>query len=244
MIIKTYIKYTFAIACIVSILACSSSSSSSDDDNGGGPDPTPEAKDPEAAKLVEPLKDEECNQGNNISDTESLVTFEWNKSENTDEYTLVIKNLLDDSTRNIKVTDTKKEETLLRGVPYSWHIISKSSTSTKTATSEKWKFYNAGIGIENYAPFPAELVSPAMGSLTKQTVALSWNGSDIDNDIDSYDVYLDKINPPKTLNTNNTASSTTDINLDANTVYYWMIVTKDKQGNNSNSQIFEFRTQE
>lgn len=232
------IKQIVAVLCLVSLVGCSSGG----DDDGGGTAP-PVVENPEAAKLISPIKDAECNQGNIISDTESKVTFEWNASKNTDEYTLVIKNLLDKSTRNIKVTATKKEENLLRGVPYSWHVVSKSKSVSKTATSETWKLYNAGVGVENYAPFPAELVSPTMGGLTKQTVSLSWNGSDIDNDIESYDVYLGTNNPPTTLHTNTTTTAVNDIALSADTVYYWKVITKDSEGNNSESPIFEFRTE-
>jgi len=163
--------------------------------NGGGPN----IVSPEASTLVFPIQNSECNEGIVISDTESNVTFEWNASANTDSYTLVLKNLLDDTTRNITATTTTKQETILRGVPYSWYVTSRSNSSIITANSETWKFYNAGEGVENYAPFPAGLVSPPMGGLTNLSPNLSWTGSDIDNDITNYDVYLSTTNPPNTL---------------------------------------------
>lgn len=226
------VKQIVAVLSVVTLISCSGGS---DDDVAGPP--------PEAALLISPIKDAECNQGNVISDAESTVTFEWNASKNTDDYTLVLKNLLDGSTQNIKVTATTKDENLLRGVPYSWHVISNSKTETKTATSETWKLYNAGIGVENYAPFPAELVSPNMGSLSNINTTLEWGGSDIDNDIEGYDVYLNANNPPTTLleSTSNTSSSASGLTPDS--VYYWKVVTKDTNGNNSESPIFEFRTQ-
>lgn len=232
------IKQFLSVLSVVTLVGCSGGG----DDDGGGT-PPPEAQSPEAALLISPIKDAECNQGNVISDDESTVTFEWNASKHTDDYTLVLKNLLDGSTKNIQVTATKKDENLLRGVPYSWYVISNSKATSKTATSEIWKLYNAGNGVENYAPFPAELVSPLMGGVSKKTVSLSWNGNDIDKDIESYDVYLDTNNPPTTLQESTTTTSIKDIDLSADTAYFWMVITKDSEGNSSESPVFEFRTE-
>ena len=68
------------------------------------------------------------------------------------------------------------------------------------------------------------------------------SGSDIDNDIVSYDVYFDTVNPPVTLE-GNTAASNIDVTVAAGNTYYWRVVTKDSQGNNSQSEIFEFRVE-
>lgn len=214
---------------------------------GGGdePDtpPTPEVKNPEPALLVLPLKNEECNQGSIVSDTQSKVKFEWNKADNTNTYNLIIKNLSTNEEDENTTSNTTLTKTLSRGTSYSWKVISISNSSTKTATSEIWNFYNAGEAVVNYAPFPAEVVSPPMGGLTSSEVTLKWNGSDLDNDIESYDVYLSSNTPPTELYTSTPNSNVPNIILNSNMVYYWSIVTKDSFGNNSQSPIFEFRTQ-
>lgn len=209
------------------------------DGDGGGDKILP----PEAASLVSPANNEECNQGNVLSATESNVRFEWNKAANANSYTVVIKNLDDNSTQEYTSTTNITSIKLLRGVPYSWQVVSKASNTTTTASSETWRFYNAGEGVSNYAPFPADLVSPAMGSTTTATVSLEWTGSDIDNDIEDYKVYLSTSTPPTDLQSTTTSTSVSNITLTADTVYYWRVVTTDSQGNNSQSPVFEFRTE-
>ena len=212
-------------------------------DNPDTPPVVPVVEAPEAAVLKSPLKNTECNQGNIISDQESNVEFEWNASKNTDNYVLVLKNLESNKTTENSTSSTYITLTLLRGVAYSWKVVSKADGTTKTASSETWKLYNAGLPEENYAPFPADAISPEIGSLTSTTVTLEWEGSDIDNDIDSYNVYLSTENPPTTLYKTTTSNKIQNITLEADEVYYWSVVTKDLEGNSSESPVFDFRTQ-
>lgn len=242
MILNKYIKGGVLLVCILLLASCSGSSGGGSDDDGGVTPPDPILP-PEAALLASPAKDEECNQGNIVSATQSRVTFQWNASANTNSYTHILKNLDTDVSTEQNTSSTSITLTIARNVPYSWHVVSKSNKTTTTATSETWKFYNAGEGVENYAPFPAELVAPAMGSTVPSPVTLSWSGSDIDNDIASYDVYLDTANPPTTLHENTTNTSINNIALNADTVYYWRVVTTDESDSNSQSQVFEFRTE-
>jgi len=155
-----------------------------------------------------------------------------------------LKNLNTLSTISLSSLTTELAITIDKGTPYSWYVISKNMKVLETAQSETWKFYNAGDPIASYAPFPADLIAPAMAStltgITSQN--LSWSGSDIDNDIVSYDVYFDISNPPTALE-GNTSSSNMDVTVAAGNTYYWRVVTKDSQGNNSQSEIFEFRVE-
>lgn len=235
-------KYLKTCSLLTLIILFNCGGSGGDDSPGGGGNPDAILP-PEAAILISPLKNEECNQGNIISDTHSSVLFEWNKSSNTNSYTLVLKNLDSNTTEEKTTNSTKLSIDLLRGISYSWQIISKATKTTTTASSETWNLFNAGVGVENYAPFPAEAVSPAMGSLTDSPVNIEWLGNDLDNDIASYDLYLDINTPPTQLQTEGiTDTSVDNIALTADTVYYWMVVTQDEAGNTSKSPIFEFRT--
>ena len=71
-------------------------------------------------------------------------------------------------------------------MPYSWNITSKSTASTTSTASDTWKFYLSGPGIVNYAPFPADLKTPASGSTVSRDgegkVTFTWDGSDPDGD--------------------------------------------------------------
>jgi len=233
-LIKTIIILLF----IILIYSCSTGGGSDGPDN-----PNPEPKIPTAASLEFPLNNSECTEGTNATSTQSTITFDWSDTDNTDSYQLVLKNLETQSTSNYNSTISEIDITIARGTPFSWYVISKSNSSTQTAQSTTWKFYNAGEGTVSYAPFPAELVSPKMGSSFESTtsnVALEWSGSDVDNDITEYDIFFGTYNPPTT-NLDTTTSSTMDVTVESGNTYYWRVITKDSQNNSSNSEIFQFK---
>jgi len=199
---------------------------------------------PKPATLIFPYKNSECNEGTNITATECTVMFEWDASQNTDEYELVITNLNTDVVNSSIGSETKSSVILDRGTPYSWYIISKSFTTDEIAQSSVWNFYNAGISIENYAPFPAEIVSPTFAEIIKNhnnNVTLFWIGNDLDNDIIGYDVYFGDSKEPELFKNDVLESILIDIPVIANTIYYWKIITKDKKGNRSDSGVYEFK---
>ncbi|MEO6980031.1 MAG: hypothetical protein ABI113_16700 [Mucilaginibacter sp.] len=67
--------------------------------------------------------------------------------------------------------------TLLRNTPYSWYVVSKSTTTTVTAQSDTWKFYLAGAGVTSYSPFPATITAPIFGlNLSAGTTAVNLTG--------------------------------------------------------------------
>lgn len=216
------------------------------DDGGDGPDPQQQppvtVPEPKATTLIFPENNTECNEGAVLNDNESSVIFEWNASENTDSYELNVVDLNTSTIQKSSATNTSQTITLERGVPYEWFVVSSGNGTKTIATSPKWKFYNQGKGVENYAPFPAEAVSPARGATINYTsnVALRWLGSDIDNDIDSFEVFFGTETDPAT-----SLGTTTDTMMEATVVsgqvYYWKVVAKDSQGNTSESEIFEFR---
>ncbi|MER3317756.1 MAG: hypothetical protein RIB79_05635 [Allomuricauda sp.] len=213
---------------------------------GGGDDPTPEPQPevpaPLSATLIFPDNNEECTEGILVSETESQVTFEWTASENTDDYTLTIQNLETGGATSSTTSNTELQVTLNRGTAYAWTVVSSADGTNETATSNTWRFYNAGAVIENYAPFPAYQPYPQMGiSVNPGNIILGWEGADLDGDVLSYTLYLDTVSPPVTvLGESDTNSYETTINGD--TIYYWRVVTADSAGNTSTSEIFEFRT--
>lgn len=235
-------KYLTHILLLILISGITSSCSSGSD--GGIVDEGSETPRPEAVSLVFPLQNAECNQGVILSDTQSRVTFEWNTSKNTDKYSISLTNLNSNALESFSTTanETELDITLSRGVPYSWKVISKSNGTSQTAQSDDWNFFNAGLGIQNYAPFPAALISPQMGlTVTSSTITLEWNGSDADNDIKEFEIYFGTENPPSTLLNTSTGTQLGNVQLEANTVYYWQVVTIDQHDNSTESQVFEFK---
>lgn len=205
--------------------------------------PSTQAPAPGEASLVSPARDEACTDGTIISDDKSKITFTWKAADHADGYELVIKNLQTDTKESHTATGTKLDVTLSRNTPYSWYVVSKSSKTGETAESGIWKFYNAGPGVISYAPFPADLTSPAFGesvTASSGSVDLAWNGLDVDGDIANYDVYFGTNTNPPALKSDVKDSFLKGVDIKSGNTYYWKIVTKDKEGNSSVSGISQF----
>lgn len=243
--ITTYKKTIFVLLGLL-ITACGGSGG----DDGptppiGGGDDDPVIPDPGAATLVFPADNSECNTGvvNPNDNTRSTVTFEWNASANTTSYTINVTNLDNGTTQSANSNTNSAAVLIARGTPFSWQVISRATGTTTTATSSTFRFYNEGPGIENYAPFPASVESPARGAnLSGVTeVTLSWSGSDVDNDISSYEVYFGTDESDLPLLSATSETEITGTAVSAGNTYYWYVVTIDSANNKSTSEVFEFR---
>ena len=240
------------VLCLIFVLSGCGGSDSGGDDNpptSGGTDDEPVVVPaPLAATLIFPEDETECNTGVIDPDdiTRSTVTFEWNASENTDTYRVTLTNLNTGTSSTTNSAAVNVPITINRGTPYSWTVTSLATGTNETATSQTFRFYNEGPGIVNYAPFPAEAVAPVRGStiVSSGNVELSWTGSDIDDDIVGYEVFLDTSNDPNTsVGTTTTETTLSDVPVTSGQVYSWKVVTTDSAGNTSTSEIFEFRVE-
>ncbi len=224
---------------IFSLISCGGS-------GNGDPEPEPPVvvTPPSATTLIFPDNNTECNEGVVVNATQSTVTFRWTEAQNADTYELNVRNLDNNNTARSNVSTNSADLTLLRGVPYEWFVISRANGTNETATSATWRFYNQGPGVENYAPFPAEVVSPERGSTVAATgtVSLVWAGSDVDNDLVDFEVFLGTDAAALT-SLGTTTESTLVASIDAGTIYYWRVLSRDSQGNTSLSEVFEFRVQ-
>jgi len=191
-----------------------------------------------------------CETGTSTSDTKSNVDFSWQASSNTSTYDLQVTNLNTSAVVNkTGLTATNTTVELDKGQPYIWKVISKNTATTQTGTSTSWKFYLAGQGITNYAPFPAELKTPNSGSTVSRSsdgkVTFTWEGSDPDQgDELKYTLYVDKTDGKQSpaSDLTNISAKTVDVALDAGTLYYWRVKTSDGT-NSSFSIVYSFRTQ-
>ena len=234
---------------LFTLLLVSCGGGGGDDTGGGGgggpvdPPPTPPGK----STLVAPANNKTCETGTSVSDTQSTVAFSWNASASINTYDVRITNLNTSTATNKNgVASTSTTATLDKGVPYSWKVTSKN-TQTTTA-SDTWKFYLAGDGVVNYAPFPADLKTPASGStvtLSDGKATFTWEGTDPDSgDTLSYTVYVDTTDGKQTPTTalSNLSAQTADVELEAATTYYWRVKTSDGT-NASYSIVYSFKTQ-
>ncbi|ARS39216.1 hypothetical protein CA265_05830 [Sphingobacteriaceae bacterium GW460-11-11-14-LB5] len=198
--------------------------------------------DPQPAVLTYPAQNSVCTSGTIISNTQSTITFTWNSANNTDNYEISIKNLLTNAIITLNASSNHLSVNLDRDMPYSWYVLSKSISSSTTAKSEVWKFYNAGTGTISHPPFPADKLSNVFGQGTASgTVNLSWTASDPDNDISGYDVYFGTSSTAPSYKTDITDKFLNGIAITSGTTYYWKVVTKDVAGNTSDSGIFQFK---
>ncbi|MEO9893072.1 hypothetical protein [Aurantibacter sp.] len=230
---RTFKKYNLSIVLLLIIWSCNKSDNSK---------PEELVNNPIAAILTFPEDNTECNEGVIINDTESRVNFQWNDTEFTDNYTVVLKNLDTDIIFETESTSNSVEIIIERSTSYQWYVISKSESSDVTAKSDLWQFYNAGNGSVYYVPFPADVLAPENGSTISalgNKIFLEWNTDDLDNDLKQYEVFL---------GTENTATESLgfvnenkfEVNVVSGTEYFWMIKSIDEAGNISNSEVFNF----
>jgi hypothetical protein len=246
--ILKYFSFLFTLI----LISCGGGGGDDSGGGGGGPVDPPAPTPPGKSTLVAPANNKTCETGTSVSDTQSTVAFSWGASANTNTYDVRITNLDTNSATNKNgVASTSTTATLDKGVPYSWRVTSKNTTSTTTTPSDTWKFYLAGDGVVNYAPFPADLKAPASGS----TVTLSddskatftWEGTDPDTgDTLSYNLYVDKdkeaVKTDPSIVVSDLSAQTADVELEEATEYYWRVKTSDGT-NASYSIVYSFKTQ-
>lgn len=232
------IKIVVSVLLMVLLTACPGST-----DDGGAELPLP-IGDPGSATLVFPENNSECTEGTTVNDTQSTITFQWQASENTDSYEVNLKNLDTGDTQKTDVTTNEAPITLNANTPYEWFVVSKKNDSDVRPESAKWKFYNAGAGVLNYAPFPADAVNPQRGGSIAATtsVTLEWQGNDVDNDIAEFEVLFGTTAETSS-NLGSTFQSTIRVDVVSGQTYYWRIITKDNADNTSQSEIFDFVVQ-
>ena len=204
--------------------------------------------DPEVANLISPVDKETCLDGVSINDTQSNVNFVWGTATGALSYELEIANLLTQSTQLYSSDTNELSIALSKAEPYSWSVRSIGETGTTPSVSDPWKFYLAGDAVVNYAPFPADLITPRSGANTtpdiNNLVILRWTADDVDDDLNRFEVYLDAIDGT-TLNQEIAylaQETQLEVEVENNTVYYWKIVAIDLNGNQSSSGVYTFRT--
>ncbi len=208
---------------------------------GGGGDDDP--KPPEAANLVFPEQNSECTTGVDVTESTSEVTFRWQAADNADSYELRVTHLITNVTQTATSTGTSAALTIAKGAPFSWMVISRNADA-QSVSSATWQFYNAGSET-SYAPFPATILAPPSGITVVRDrdgeVLLDWSGADVDNDLSGYDIYHGTTNPPTEIESSTNAGVTSlKVAVESGT-YYWKVVSKDMQGNTSDSGVYSYR---
>lgn len=147
-----------------------------------------------------------------------------------------------DITSEATSNDTKTVILLEKGQTFYWRAIA-SDNQDSSNYSTSWEFYTEGDAIVNQLPFQPELVNPSLNEIVlENSIELSWNGSDADNDDLMYDVYFGTTqNTP--LVAEDLQTNSYEISLTPNSLYYWRVVTKDVAGGVTIGPVWSFRTE-
>lgn len=200
---------------------------------------------PSQVVLEEPARNSECTPVQSSSGNSNTVRFGWQSAANTDVYELRVTNLLTGTVQTKSTSNTTETLSLQKGTPFSWVVVSKNSQTITDVSSESWSFYNPGSQT-SYVPFPAEIIAPKPGSTvfgdTNNEIELQWSGSDIEDDIESYEIYFSTESPPEALIASPNADEVSlTVTTVPNTVYYWRVITNDAEGNASDTGILDFK---
>ena len=216
------------------LISCSSSD----------PDPVPpEDLAPVASTYVLPANNAVCT-GEEISETEIKVDFEWNDFQDDNDDNIQYTFTLTDVTNNQIITSqelsqTATSVTLEKGTTYSWNIKATDSADN-TTTGQTWQFQTPFNAVTNHLPFPATLVTPTNGeTVTTNEIQFTWQGNDPDDGetaLLEYTLFVDSANPPIQEIANMLSAETHTETLTVG-VYYWKVQSKDPAGNISNSEI-------
>jgi hypothetical protein len=202
---------------------------------------------PANAVLISPLKNQSCELGIKGVNNTSRLMFQWERAKNAQSYDLIVKNLTTGKNyiTYTDIYDNFKELILINDVPYSWKVVSKNIGSENVGTSEEWKFFFVGEPRKNYAPFPANILSPkqsAQVTATNSKINLSWQGTDPDSNSLKYTVFIDVIDgfQPATEPLKNISSTAVQVDVVSGKTYFWRIQTFDGLSS-SFSPVYSFR---
>ena len=203
---------------------------------------------PGSFNLEYPENEQACLDGSILNDLQSRVNLRWSSSKNSSKYQISIKNLNDNSNLMFESNSNSQEVILKHGEPYAWKVTAEVPESSSSLTSKEWRFYLAGLGEVNYAPFPPELISPRPSAKvnlnSNDQVLLNWSCTDPDSDIKGYKVYLDSTDGSNLIASFDKTKNQVliAVGATAETNYFWKVIAYDNQGNTASSGVYSFST--
>lgn len=204
----------------------------------------PSILEPDSALLTTPENSNTCVPLSTTA-SQGVINFGWEEAQNTDSYEVFVRNSITQTEQKKSADLTSTTFTLDRGAPYSWWVVSSSDASAVDTKSKVWSFYLEGIQQETFLPFSAQLNNPQDEQevmLSSGEINLQWTGSDLDNDIAYYQVYIGTGAAQMSLVQDNQITSSYSALLDVGQTYFWQIITIDQRGNKSQSAIQSFTT--
>ena len=141
------------------------------------------------------------------------IPFDWGIATNATSYTLEVTNTKTGQ-KYQETTSTNSGEIILpKGIQFTWKVTANLNGNSKES-NDTWSFYSEGITTSNHIPFPAKIT---LEDNKNGTINILWQGSDIDNDIDVYEIYINNNltggNPQLIISTQENSISNFDINM-------------------------------
>jgi len=204
---------------------------------GGGDDGPPVTPPPPTPaelgtfSLVFPENNKVCTEGDDVGTDMITILFRWGASANATSYTIEV---TQDTGEKFEATSTSTSAplTIPKGTQFTWDVTAVLANDTK-ASNSGFNFYSEGITESNHTPFPASIT---LEDNMDGTINIIWSGSDVDNDIENYDVMLGTTPEPNTVLENTTVTRIDNQSITYDTVYYLNVITTDQLGNTSNSK--------
>lgn len=207
-------------------------------------DSVQEVNDPESFELISPSNGETCLDGIDQNDLQASVFFSWRSSANAKSYALEIENLSSGEKINVNSSSTSLNQNLNKAKPYSWIVTAIGEPGSLSAKSPKWSFYLSGEDQISYGPFPPELTSPRPSSTITPNpdgqVTLTWVGSDQDENISGYEVYLDTQDASTLIRKVDGQTTSVLVDVVSENTYYWKILATDENDFKSSSGVYAF----
>ena len=126
------------------------------------------------------------------------------------------------------------------GTQYYWRVVARDTTNQETS-GPTWNFTTRP---SNYPPNAPSNPSPAnFSSVSPANVTLTWQATDPDGDVLTYDVYFGASATPPLAASNISVRSFNVGALAPVTTYYWRIVARDDDGATTSGPTWRFTTQ-
>tara|TARA_R110001632_G_scaffold67516_4_gene158524 strand:- start:933 stop:1592 length:660 start_codon:yes stop_codon:yes gene_type:complete len=188
----------------------------------------------EPATLLEPLNNERC-FGTQLDEGKIRVAFDWEDLDQITEYTINYEDAVTGLSNSLTTQESFISIDLEPGTLYTWNVVVSDAFGNSAKSEEDFNFYTEGLSEANHVPFPASISFEENGN---SNITINWEGSDLDNDIDYYQVFFSRENPPSQI-IDNTSENSLSVDVVSGSTYYLNIITFDENGNFSESRSFK-----